>query len=376
MFKYVIIPLATRLVPKYEAVLKELESQFEVHRPVTSLQDLEHEKLENVNLIVFLFLTGGTSRIAVQLDLIYKVPKVIIAHPEDNSLPSALGYLERKHTNTRDLLILEKLENITNRLRSVLCATSAAHRASNSRIIVIGENSIRNEWLEFLKKTNIRLIFLKDRIRKDSNYDVFIENMYKDLKELVMAYNADGITLDCFKLLKEVGYTPCLAFAKLLADGIPVACECDIISLFCMILLKNISEELLKKSMMANLCNFNGNSMLLAHCTLSLGMCEKYELVPHFETGLRYGVKGSIATSQICTVFRVSSDFSKMFIRKGRIVRSSYDIEGNLCVSRLVIEFEKSIEASELLGNHHIITLGDIEEMLKVCAWYLGLRIV
>ncbi|GEM_PF-4496542 len=377
MFKYVIIPLATRLTDKHRNVLRKLEETYRehFHPPISSLHELDHDLVENSNLMIFLFLTGGTSRTAVQIDLMYKCPKILLAHREDNSLPSALGFIERKIAQTRYLLQIIDLDRICEEIDRFVKAVQAAYETYNSRIVVLFERKLRDEWYNILAKTNVKIIPVPEVSYRKDSYESFINSLHAEIKEIMEKYRADGVTLDCFRLLKEVGYTPCLAFSKLLSDGIPVACECDVVSLLGFILLRKISIDFVKCSMMVNLCELSNSMALFAHCTVPVTMCEKYELVPHFETGLNYAVKGIVRKDR-CTVFRISNDFTRMFIREGSIIETSDTIRGDLCMTRLRVKFDSDVNTNLVLGNHHIITLGEVGHLLRVAAWYLGLEVV
>jgi len=64
------------------------------------------------------------------------------------------------------------------------------------------------------------------------------EAIYERLKELVVEYNLQGVTLRCFDLLSTVKNTGCIALSKLNDEGIPASCEGDIPTLLTMMIVK------------------------------------------------------------------------------------------------------------------------------------------
>ena len=110
------------------------------------------------------------------------------------------------------------------------------------------------------------------------------EAVYQRLKEIVIKYNLQGVTLRCFDLLSTVKNTGCIALSKLNDEGIPAACEGDIPTLLTMMVCKRLTGELCFQVNPARI-NPDGE-MLFAHCTLPLKMTEKHEYTTHFESGI------------------------------------------------------------------------------------------
>ncbi len=379
-FRFSIIPLTTRSIDsKIENVLEKLRKLYgeKVHEPISKFSELKLE--EKPNLIILIFLSGGTSRTAIQIDQVYRCPKVILSMPKDNSLPSALGFLERKKTDSKILHMYyaDIDEDVIKDVELVVKSCKAAYRMYRARIGIIGEENLRDEWYDIIKNTDIIPIMVSKLEISTESYEKFIEDLYTYIRDVVDRYNLDGVTLDCFKLLRSIKYTPCLAYAKLLSEKIPISCECDIASLLSMILIKNIDEKLITRSIMANLVDVEGSILRFAHCTGSLSMFEKYELKPHFETGYKYGVEGYVQTGTRCTIFRIDSRFRTSFIAYG-VVEENVDKlrDFKACLTKIGINCGMYIDMRDISGNHHIIILENLVEELRIACWYLGLETV
>ncbi len=382
-FNCLVVPLSTREVTDKDRELierlRESLGEKQVHDAVSRVSDISLPD-SRIDLLVLLVLSGGVSRTAVQLQLQLKAPTLIVCHGEDNSLPSALGVLERRLVERPTLVLTydrRQTEDTARTLLRIINACRAAFKALNAKIAVLFEDSIKVEWISFLKRTNIRIDFVREIVYDTSSYDNFIDSLVSSIEKIVTRREARGVTFDCFKLLREVRMTPCLAVAKLLDREIPVACECDLISLFGQVLLKEISPSLVRRSMIANIVNVDdeGKVVTVAHCTAPLSMGTRWELDKHFETGYPSGVRSYLPVGTRCVLFRVSSGFDSMFLSRGTVIRSVSELNDlRTCLTRAQIELDFKME--HLLGNHHVLVLDEnVALSLKFAAWYLGLKI-
>ncbi|NPB00808.1 MAG: hypothetical protein GXO10_05485 [Crenarchaeota archaeon] len=380
-FSFIVVPLTSRSISREEEqLIEELRKNIgedKILEPTSKISQISIET--QPDLMFLIFLSGGVSRTAVQIDLVYKCPKVIISYPGDNSLPSALGFIERKRTDTRTLHMyytsLDK--SLIDDIKLVSRSCEAAFKTMRSRIGIVFENNIRDEWYLTLKNSNITIKIIESINISKSSYEKFIEDLYNELKNIVEKYKLDGVTLDCFKLIREVNYTPCLAFTRLLEEGIPIACECDILSLLSMILIKNINRELIKRTAMMNLVDLEGSIIRLAHCTGPRTMFESYELVPHYETNLPQAIRGRVSEGKRCTIFRMSPDLKTATIITGRVVENVEKLKHlKTCQTRIGVDTGMYITMREILGNHHIVVLDNIVEELRIALWYIGAETV
>ncbi len=385
-FNYLIVPLSTRKLTKEDQdlilrVQREHGSE-RVHDVISQISDFKLPD-HDIDLLVLLILSGGVSRTATQIQLQVKAPTLVLCHGEENSLPSALGLLERRLVNLPILVLLYKRSNVDSAvqdLRLAIHACRAAYKTFHAKLAVLFERELRSEWIELLRRTRLKIVLVKDLKLDVSSYENFVKSLEEGILRVVESHSAQGVTFDCFNLLRKLALTPCLAFARLLARGIPVACECDLAALLGQVLLREISSELLRKSMIVNLVDFDEENGLatVAHCTAPVTIGERWELDRHFETGYLSGVKAYVPRGARCTLFRFSSDFKSIFISTGTVVKNSADLESlRACLTKAQIKLDFNIESNALLGNHHILVLDEsASTYLKIAAWYLNLKTV
>lgn len=196
-------------------------------------------------------------------------------------------------------------------------------------------------------------------------------HIYEALKEIIIKYDLNGLTIRCFDLLGTIKSTSCLAFAMLNKEGIISACEGDVPALLSMYLVK---KYLNKDSFQANpsKIDIQGNDILFAHCTLPLSMCNSFKLTTHYESGIGIGIKGELDTKEV-TVFKINKDLNKYIMLKGKIIENLS--LNNLCRTQIKIRLDDSSSVKYFLltplGNHHIIFYGkdtkELEDYLHKC---------
>ncbi|MBO6306513.1 MAG: hypothetical protein J6M55_03300 [Paludibacteraceae bacterium] len=182
------------------------------------------------------------------------------------------------------------------------------------------------------------------------------EAVYQRLKEIVLRYDLQGVTLRCFDLLKTVKNTGCIALSKLNDEGIPAACEGDIPTLLTMMLCKRITGELCFQVNPARI-NADGQ-MLFAHCTLPLGMTTSHEYTTHFESGIGVAIHGELPTGDY-TLVKLSGDMNRLLAVDVTLERCQY--EPNLCRTQVWIKATPEVSnyfLTDPIANHHVLIRG------------------
>ena len=182
------------------------------------------------------------------------------------------------------------------------------------------------------------------------------EAVYQRLKEIVIKYNLQGVTLRCFDLLSTVKNTGCIALSKLNDEGIPAACEGDIPTLLTMMVCKRLTGELCFQVNPARI-NPDGE-MLFAHCTLPLGMTEKHEYTTHFESGIGVAIHGDLPAGDY-TLVKLSNDMQRMLAVDVTLERCQY--EPNLCRTQVWVKATPDVSEyfmTDPIANHHILIRG------------------
>ena len=182
------------------------------------------------------------------------------------------------------------------------------------------------------------------------------EAVYQRLKEIVIKYDLQGVTLRCFDLLSTVKNTGCIALSKLNDEGIPAACEGDIPTLLTMMVCKRLTGELCFQVNPARI-NSDGE-MLFAHCTLPLKMTEKHEYTTHFESGIGVAIHGDLPTGDY-TLVKLSNDMQRMLAVDVTLERCQY--EPNLCRTQVWVKATPDVSEyfmTDPIANHHILIRG------------------
>ena len=182
------------------------------------------------------------------------------------------------------------------------------------------------------------------------------EAIYARLKEIVLKYDLQGVTLRCFDLLTTVKNTGCIALSKLNDEGIPAACEGDIPTLLTMMVCKRLTGELCFQVNPARIQS-NGE-MLFAHCTLPLGMTEKHEYTTHFESGIGVAIHGELPLGDY-TLVKLSGDLKRMLAVDVELERCQY--EQNLCRTQVWIKATPEVAhyfLTDPIHNHHVLIRG------------------
>ncbi len=194
--------------------------------------------------------------------------------------------------------------------------------------------------------------------------------VYSLLKSTIETSNLDGVTVECFSLVKEKAVSGCLALAMLNEIGIPAACEGDIVSATGMILSKAILGQI---PWMANVAKIGYEKTLLAHCTIAPGLVSDFEIRTHFETGIGTAIQGDFIGDEF-TMFRFDDSLENMFLAKGKVLsRPRYASACRTQVEVLLPEGAVDSLRENPLGNHHLILPGDHEKAFQLAGQLLNL---
>jgi L-fucose isomerase-like protein len=299
-------------------------------------------------------------------------------------------------------------------LNNFLGALSVKKKLGQTKILIL--NADYPHWERFLcrvhggreaikEKLGIELEYVKseDVIRKWENMDEervkpLVENWVKEAEKIAEPEEKDLIAvaklyLVMKDLLKEnnaqaitMGYgenplpVPCFAYTNLRDEGIPSACEADIISLLSMVILHYIAE---KPCFMGNtFIDTNDETLIISHCVCPRKM-EGYNTNPAPYTLRRYHKEkftGSLTafvkmkTDQEVTICRLSGDLKNMLIASGIIVDSVEMDDDIYCRVKAKVKVKNPKEfIHKTTGNHHVMVYGDYREQLRKLNEILGI---
>jgi hypothetical protein len=212
--------------------------------------------------------------------------------------------------------------------------------------------AVAREWLAWAK-----------RVIEPGEEDLqVVAQLYLVMKDLLEEKSAQGLTMAYGDDPLPV---PCLAYTNLRDEGVPAACEADIISLLAMTMIHHLLD---KPSFMGNtFVDLQDETITLNHCVAPTRMAG-YESAP-----LPYTLRdqhhrkfpGSVSAfveldrGQDVTICRLSGDLRSMLIARGRIV-DCRDLAG-YCRMAVRIKLEGPVREfiHSASGNHHLLVYGD-----------------
>lgn len=321
-------------------------------------------------------------------------PMLLIAHPANNSLPAALEILAqvRQEGGAGRIYLLrgpEDHETLAEIAQTVRCL-AANQKLSEERLGMIGESS---DWLVAsshrpeilsnrfgLKVVPLTVGELRAHMAREPEPAAGPEftawdraasvegvtskefsravGVYRGLKELVGLHRLSAVTLRCFDLLEAAGTTGCLALSRLADEGVTAGCEGDIPSV---VLLRWLWHLTGQAGWMANPSDLDvrKGEMLLAHCTVPLGMVEEYRLKTHYESGRGVGLDGSFRTGPVTLLRLGGARLEQWWGAEGTLFESRH--ADGLCRTQVRVRVPSPAVAELLqapLGNHLVMVKG------------------
>ncbi|NCC09104.1 MAG: fucose isomerase [Bacteroidia bacterium] len=377
----------------HEAILSELEKFYTLN----IIDYTEIGTLKESDFKILFIATGGVEKLVMQHFEELPRPTVLLADGMQNSLAASLEIAAWLRSRGMKSEILHgEFNAIIERIQTLYTNFKAQHRIVGKRIGVIGTPS---SWLiasnvdYFLSKRRWGVDFIDiplERIyeafeqvtddevgascaalasqalacREGSPEDlVKAMRLYRAIRQVCEKEQLDAITLSCFKLLKKLHTTGCLALSLLNDDGIIAGCEGDLQAIFTLVAAKALTG---KTGFMANpsMINSATNEMVLAHCTIGLKQTERYIIRNHFESDSSIAIQGLLPTGEVTIVRCGGESLDDYFVASGTLTENTNYI--NMCRTQVRIKLHDSTEyfLKAPLGNHHIIIQGDHKEAL------------
>jgi L-fucose isomerase-like protein len=384
-----ILPLASTFhaADQVRATVAGITARLTTHSvPHRLLADAE--EAPNALLIV----TGGTEHLALAALSRMTGPAILLAHPNQNSLPASLEILSHLHQigrSGRILLINEGSEGIA-ALAEVAHLLEARERLGTLRLGRIGAPS---DWLVGSMPTpevvfevwgpRILDVSLDELQRAIPNADpqatVAFQQSFETgarrigeptkadlhraaqvgvaLHRMVEEYRLDACTVRCFDLVKDLQTTGCLALSALLDEGVVAGCEGDLPAALTMAWMQAVTGE---TSFMANPQDvaLGSNTLWLAHCTIARGLLRGYALRSHFESSLGVGIQGDLELGPITLARIGGKELRELFLAEGELVANG-DSELR-CRTQIQVRLDQDVQEllTRPLGNHLVLIRG------------------
>jgi L-fucose isomerase-like protein len=340
-------------------------------------------------------LTGGTeAQILAQWN--NDEPLFLIAHPNQNSLPSSLEALARvgQLGGRGRILYLSGPDDETGfaTLAEAVHDLDVFRHMRDKTIGVVGAPS---DWLvasmpdpAVLKATwgPTAVPIGLDRLYQVYTTEPAIEplpygetrvtigeigkadGIYQGLQDLVLGEHLDALSLRCFDVIGDIDTTGCLALARLNDEGIIAGCEGDLVSTVTMMWLRDLVDEV---AWMANPSRANpvDDTLWLAHCTVPPSLVSNLRLDTHYESDRGVGMHGEFAPGPITVVRVGGNEMERLWLAEGEILHPGD--EPDLCRTQVEISLQDGA-VSELLqdplGNHLVMIRGHYAARIR--SWW------
>lgn len=373
-------------------IMEEKDIDFTYQPFLNSIEKFLGEKLLPISpseikkgdiLPVIFIKSGGVEEKFRRIFQQFPPPYLLLTSCWYNSFPAALEiktYLQKRGEKVE--ILHGSSEWIAQRLKLIKKVLETKKICRSYRIGILGEPS---EWLiasradynNIRKRLGIRVFDIPleemlrhiDQIKEEDiavniisseefDRNIFKQSLriYQGLKNLMVEYHFNAITVSCFELIEFYKNTGCLAMSLLNSEGLLAGCEGDLPALISMILLYQLTGE---PVFMANpICiDEKKNEIIFAHCTIPLDMCESFKWKSHFESGLGTAVSGKVQKGPV-TIFKVDGNIERAFIAEGELISN---LESpNMCRTQLKILLKRPVQEflDKSIANHHLICKG------------------
>lgn len=351
----------------------------------------------NVQGVIALVLTGGTSKqVAKALQLLNR-PAVLVALPWHNSLASALearAYL-KPHKWLKivrgapgwGLKVVEFLKEAADARGRLACKVLALGGMSiDASLERAGPEQLYGRLgIQVVEVASSRLSLALEGVRDSEVEDLLHKlpeplkhlprlrepaRLYLASKRLVEEEGASGVTFNCFSLLGLTKCTPCLAVSKLIDEGVLAVCEAEAPTLGAAAVVHRL---LGLPFFVANIIDVEGAVLKVAHCTAPLSMgIGAVEAMPHFESGLPAGLDVEIARGPV-SLLCFNRELEELVVARG-VVEASSLRERWACRTQALVRVDCEEFVDEAPGGHLLIVYGDLVGRLQKISEALGVK--
>ena len=328
-------------------------------------------------------------------------PLLLIAHPAHNSLPAALEILAQvqQENGTGRIYLLKGKDDAATlaEIAQTARCMEANRKLAEDRLGQIGASS---DWLVAsshrpetvghrfgMKVVPLAVDELRAHIARDPapahgpefetwdraagtegvTREAFARavGVYRGMKALAASYRLTAITVRCFDLVTGDGTTGCLALSRLADEGITAGCEGDVPSA---VMLRWLWHLTGKAGWMANPSDLDvrKGEILLAHCTVPLGLVGEHRLKTHFESGLGIGIDGTFASGPVTLLRLGGANLERWWGAEGTLIEDLH--LPDLCRTQVKVLISPPA-AGELLdaplGNHLVLVPGHVRALFR-----------
>jgi hypothetical protein len=218
-------------------------------------------------------------------------------------------------------------------------------------------------------------------IREVSKEDIVqAARHYFTAKQLMAEHGADGITSNCLGMLYGRTGTPCLAYSRLMDEGVPAGCEADVGSAVTMFLTHQLLD---RPGFMADpLVDTTQNLFANAHCTCPTkldgfrGAQEPHILRAHHGDWHWVSVQTLWRVGQVFTLVRFQKP-DLLIVDRAKVVCNYEAPPSAACITNVGAVVEGAEDDPHKVGGFHVLQVyGDHVKKLRAYCQLYGIQAV
>ena len=203
--------------------------------------------------------------------------------------------------------------------------------------------------------------------------------VYLTFRYLCEREDANGLTVNCGRFTEERPVTPCLAFARLIDEGIICACEGDITAMLSSLMIHAVSGQ---PMLMGNFGSRPGlyeakeEEVTIEHDIIPLSMAKSKYIIRDFH-GRKFGVTGyaDIKENQPMTILNMDKSLAKINVIEGNIKGSEDGIHCRVVI-HMSVDGDINRIPEIIVGDQHVsMAFGHWLAALKETGKLLGFEV-
>jgi L-fucose isomerase-like protein len=341
---------------------------------------------------VLFIVTGGTEHLALAEIERVEGPVLLIAHPEQNSLPAALEVLGRARQMGRKGCIcllgdradgFEMLARLASYLKvrrrlsaarlgrigapsdwlvASMPSAATVERAWGPRVVDVAIDEVLDaaEAADQAEAAAIARDFVTgaSAVGEPSPADIArAASVAVALRDVVARHRLDACAVRCFDLVVAGATSGCLALSWLLDHDVVAGCEGDLPATITMMWMEAMTGG---PTFLANPQDVDpgSNTIALAHCTIARRMVSAYSLRSHFESSQGVGIAGVIDAGDATLARAGGEDLRSLFLSDAVVVGGGDS--PRRCRTQVQVRLSGDARAilNRPVGNHLVLARG------------------
>ena len=203
--------------------------------------------------------------------------------------------------------------------------------------------------------------------------------VYLALRELCKKEDANGVTVNCGRFTEERPVVPCLAFDRLIDEGIMCACEGDITAMLASLMLHAVSEQ---PVLMGNfgyrkgMFEADAGEVTIEHDLIPASMAsERYTVRDYHGRGFGVTAYADIKAQEPMTLLNLDSSLDKMVVLQGETQGSEDGIHCRIII-HMTVDGDVARLPQVIVGSQHMsMAFGHWSEALAETGKLLGMEL-